>query len=121
MARSRATLAITEAAAMEGQRASPSMTVISAQGNPAFLLPSMRHSCGLQVQALDRAAHGEQRGAEDVVRLDFLDGGDAYGPRDVGMAAEEVAEFLAILSEQRLRVVEVAVLQGPSGRIAAAA
>ncbi len=46
MARSRATLAMTEAAAMEGHFASPSMTVISAQPSPAFLLPSMRQRCG---------------------------------------------------------------------------
>jgi hypothetical protein len=65
----------------------------------------------LEVKTLDRAAHGEETGAENIVRLDFLEGGDADGPVDLGMAAEEMIELGAILGDEQLRVVEMAMSQ----------
>ena len=62
-------------------------------------------------EALDGAAHGEEAGAENIVGLDFLGGRDADRPRDLGMTAEKMAQFLAVLDEEELRVVEMPVLE----------
>src|SRR5271155_4359329 len=52
------------------------------------------------------------------MRLDFLNRGDADGPDHLRMAAEMVAEFLAVLDEQRLGVAQVPMLEtiGQDGR-----
>jgi len=73
---------------------------------------------GLKRQTRDGAAHGEEAGLEDIVGVDFLDGGEAEGPAHVGMAAEKMAEFLPLLDRELLRVVEVRVPQavGQHGR-----
>ncbi len=46
------------------------------------------------------AAHGEQAGLEDILRVDFLDGGVADGPMDLRMVAEQLAEFFAMFGRQ---------------------
>jgi hypothetical protein len=40
---------------------------------------------GLQAQAFDGAAHGQEAGAENIVDLDFLSGRDADRPVDFGV------------------------------------
>jgi len=63
------------------------------------------------VQARDGAAHGEQAGAEDIMGIDFLDRGDADGPRDFGVAAEKFLQLRAMLGGELLGVVEVGMLE----------
>jgi len=78
---------------------------------PSLLVAVDEAEMRLLFQAIDGAAHGEEAGAKDVVGVDFLDGSDADGPMDFGVAAEEVADFLAILSDEHFRIVEVAMFQ----------
>jgi len=66
---------------------------------------------GLLAETRDGAAHGEEAGLEDIVGVDFLDGGDADGPVDFGVSAEEVVDFFAMLFDEELRVVEMLVSQ----------
>jgi len=85
---------------------------------PGLLVAVNEAEVGLLRKPLDGAAHGEQAGAEDIVGVDFVHGGDADGPVDFGVAAEEVTDFLAVLLDQHLGVVEVAMFQavGKNGR-----
>jgi hypothetical protein len=66
---------------------------------------------GLELEALDGAAHGEEAGAKNIVEIDFLERGNADGPVDLGVRAEEVVEVLTVFAQEELGVVEVAMLE----------
>jgi len=68
-------------------------------GEPGLLVAVDEAEMRLQGEARDRAAHGEQACAENIVRLDFFQRSDADGPSDLGVRAKEMAQLGAMLSE----------------------
>jgi hypothetical protein len=60
-------------------------------GETGFLVAVDQAQVRLHAQALDRAAHGEKAGAENIVRLDFLHGSGSDGPPDFRVTAEKRA------------------------------
>jgi hypothetical protein len=62
-------------------------------------------------EALDGAAHREKTRAKNIVRLDFLNGGDADRPVDFRVAAKKMIQLRAVLGDEELGVVEMPVLQ----------
>ena len=87
-------------------------------GEAGFLVAADEAGVGRKAKAFNGAAHGEEAGAENIVGVDFLDGGDADGPVDFRVGAEEGAQFFAVLGLEGLGVVEVLVLEavGENGR-----
>jgi hypothetical protein len=60
-------------------------------GETGFLVAVDQAEVRLHAQTLDRAAHGEEAGAENIMRLDFLDRGGSDGPPDFRVTAEKLA------------------------------
>ena len=56
-------------------------------GKTGFLIAVDQAQVWLQRKSLDRAAHGEEAGPKNIMRLDLLDGGDSDGPANFGMTA----------------------------------
>jgi hypothetical protein len=77
----------------------------------SFLVAIDEAKVGLEGQTIDGAAHGEQTGLKNIVGVDFFDGGDANGPMDFGVGAEEGADFFAVPGFDLLGVVEMLVKQ----------
>ena len=80
-------------------------------GESGFLVAVDEAEVRLEGKTRDRAAHGEKARAENVVRLDFLDGGDSYRPLHLRVAAEKFLQLSPALGLERLRVVEMYVPQ----------
>ena len=80
-------------------------------GKAGFFIAVNEAEAGLAGESLYGTAHGEEAGTEDIVGFDFFDGGDADGPDNLGMRAEEMAEFVAMLAGDLLGVVEVTMAQ----------
>ena len=56
-------------------------------GKTGFLVAVDQAQVRLHRKSLDRAAHGEEAGAENIMRFDFLDRGDSDGPPDFRVTA----------------------------------
>jgi hypothetical protein len=65
----------------------------------------------LEAETLDGPAHGEKAGAENIMDFDFLGGGDADGPMNLGMIDEELVEVLPVFTQEHFRIVQVAMLE----------
>ena len=78
------------------------------------------HMLRPQAQALDRAAHRQQRGLQDIERVDLLDARlrDAAAQR---LGADLVGQALALRGREQLRVGQAAGSAAVSSRITAAA
>ena len=82
MIRSRVTLAMIEAAAIERHLASPSTIAFDGRCHRGVALPSTSTQAGSKPQRLDRAGHRQHPRPVDVDRVDFLDAGDADAPAE---------------------------------------
>ena len=67
------------------------------------MLPSIQASSGFTAQRLDRAAHREERGAQDVDAVDLLDARRGDRPGD-GALLDPAGEHLAPLGGQHLGI-----------------
>jgi hypothetical protein len=80
-------------------------------GQSCLLIAVNQTKMRLDAQALNGTAHGEKTGTKDIVGFNLLQGCDAKGPVDLGMAAQEMTQLSAIFGQEQLRVVEMPVLQ----------
>jgi hypothetical protein len=78
---------------------------------PGFLAAVDEAEIGLDRKARNGAAHGQERGLENIMRVDFPDRGDADGPVDFGVTAQKVIQFDSMFRPQLLRVVEMGMPQ----------
>ena len=110
MMRSRVTLAMTEAAAIEKLSQSPLTTVCTAAGDGRGDAAVDERDIGADPEHVHGARHRQQRRAQDVDAVDFVHAGRADpDPRGSAIDAppERAVAGLALFAGQHLRIVEL--------------
>lgn len=65
----------------------------------------------LHWQSLHSTTHGKETRAQNIMRIDFLDGSDPDGPTHFRVTAQKLIEFFAVGYRQLLGVIEMRMLQ----------
>jgi len=78
-------------------------------GKTGLLVTVHEAKLGRKRKPLDRAAHGQKAGLQNIVQFDFLDRGDANAPLDLCVTAQKIIQLVPMRGGQDFGVVEMLV------------